>query len=119
MRQFYEFKSTREQILFSADATTVVSIGLFPVGAQISVNVTVDEAFDNANTIIVGTNVDDDALITSLNVTTLTGKNSDRRFITKDNEREIIATISGSATAGAVTVSVDYILPSYQSEVSY
>lgn len=110
-------KSTRKQLVYAA-AAQEVEVGRFPAGTQVAVNVTVDEAFDNANTLSVGTNANADNLVNALNVTTLTGINGVRRVITTDGERIVTAKIPAAATAGAATVSIDYILPTNQ-EVSY
>ena len=111
-------KSTRKQLVYTA-AAQEVEIGRFPAGTQLAVNVTVDEAFNNANTLSVGTNGSTaNNLVSALNVTTLTGINGIRRVITTETSRVVTAKISAAATAGAVTVTIDYILPTTQ-EVSY
>jgi hypothetical protein len=110
-------KSTRKQLVYTT-AAQEVEIGRFPAGTQLSVNVTVDEAFDNANTISVGTNATFNNLVNALDVTSLVGANSIRRVITTETERIVTAKINAAATAGAVTVTVDYVLPTSQ-EVSY
>lgn len=111
-------KSTRKTLVFTA-AAQEVEIARFPVGTQLSVNVTVKEAFNNANTVSVGTNGSTaNNLVSAFNVTTLTGINGIRRVITTETERIVTAKVSASATAGAVTITLDYILPTNQ-EVSY
>lgn len=111
-------KSTRKTLVYAA-AAQEVEIGRFPVGTQLSVNVTVDEAFDNTNTLSVGTNGSTaNNLVNAQNITTLIGVNGTRRVVTTDTERIVTAKINASATAGAVTVTIDYILPTSQ-EVSY
>jgi hypothetical protein len=111
-------KSTRKTLVYAA-AAQEVEIGRFPAGTQLSVNVTVDEAFDNTNTLSVGTNGSSaNNLVDALDVTTLTGINGIRRVVTTDTARIVTAKIPTAATAGAVTVTIDYILPTSQ-EVSY
>ena len=116
--EYSVLKSTRKQIVYGATAQEV-EIGRFPAGTQLSVNFTVDEAFNNTNTLSVGTNGSTaNNIITATAITSLTGANSTRRVITTENERVVTAKINASATAGAVTVTVDYVLPTNQ-EVSF
>lgn len=116
--EFSVVKSTRKQIVYGATAQEV-EIARFPAGTQISVNATVDEAFDNSNTLSVGTNgATANNLIDAFNIVTGKGKNSDVKLITTETERIVTAKINASATAGAVTVTVDYVLPTFQ-EVSF
>lgn len=103
-------KSTRKTIKYS-EAGAVVSIGRFPIGTQLSVNVTIDEVFDNANNISVGTPSVDNRFFNEKSVVTAAGETSGLRYVTVENDTEIIAIVSGTATAGAVTVTVDYTLP--------
>lgn len=110
-------KSTRKILVYAA-AAQEVEIGRFPAGTQLVINVTVNEAFNNANTLSVGTNATFDNLVNALNVTTLTGINGIRRVVTTDTARIVTAKIPAAATAGAATITVDYILPTSQ-EVSY
>ncbi len=111
-------KSTRKQLVYTAGAQEV-EIGRFPAGTQISVNVTVDEAFNNTNTLSVGTNgTTANNLINAFNLVSGTGANSQVRLITTETQRIVTAKINASATAGAVTVTVDYVLPTFQ-EVSF
>ena len=116
--EYSVIKSMRKTLVYAA-AAQVVEIGRFPVGTQLSINATVDEAFNNSNTLSVGTNgTTANNLVNALNVTTLTGINGTRRVVTTETERIVTAKIPTAATAGAVTVTIDYILPTSQ-EVSY
>lgn len=110
-------KSTRKTLVYAA-AAQEVEIGRFPAGTQLSINVTVDEAFNNTNTLSVGTNATFDNLVNAQSITTLTGVNGIRRVVTTETARIVTAKIPTAATAGAVTVTIDYILPTSQ-EVSY
>lgn len=115
--EYSVMKSTRKTLVYDP-AAQEVEIARFPIGTQLLVNITVDEAFNNTNTISVGTNSTANNLVSAFNITTLTGINGTRRVITTSTERIVVAKIPASATAGAVTVSIDYILPTNQ-EVSY
>lgn len=110
-------KYTRKKILFS-DKEQVVEIARFPKGTQLIVNATVDEAFNNSNVLSVGINKEANNIIDNFSLIALAGKNADRRVLTDECDNIVYAKITKSATAGAVTVSVDYILPSSQ-EVSF
>jgi hypothetical protein len=116
--EYSVLKSTRKQIVYGA-AAQEVEIARFPAGTQLVVNATVDEAFNNTNTLSVGTNGSTaNNIISGQAITSLIGVNATRRVITTENERIVTAKINASATAGAVTISVDYILPTMQ-EVSF
>ncbi len=110
-------KSTRMILVYATIAQTI-EIGRFPVGTQVSVNVTVNEAFNNTNTLSVGTNSAYNNLISEFNLVSGVGKNSDVKLVVSEASRVVTAKIPQSATAGAVTVTVDYVLPTTQ-EVSF
>lgn len=110
-------RAIKKTIKYS-EAGTVVTIAKLPVGATAKVNVTVNEAFDNTNTVNVGFLGATTKFIDSFNVVSGVGKNSDVILEMTDTSREIIATVSGTATAGALTVTVDFMLPTSE-EVSY
>lgn len=101
-----------------SQAGAAITIAKLPAGAIAKVNVTVDEAFNNSNTISVGIDGTPTKFINAFNVVTGLGKNSDVMVDMTDAKREIIATVSGTATAGAVDVFVEFILPTSE-EVSY
>ncbi len=99
-------------------AGTEVTVAKLPAGAIASVNVTVDEAFDNLNTVNVGIDGTAGKFISAFDVVAGKGKNSDVKVEMTDTHREIKATVSGTANAGAITVTVDFMLPT-EDEVNY
>lgn len=111
--EFSTKKSTRKIITFASTAQTI-EIGRFPVGTQLEVNVTTNMAFNNTNTLSVGINSTANNIIDNFNLVTGVGKNSDVRLITTENQRIVYAKINGAATAGQVTITVDYTLPTCQ-----
>jgi hypothetical protein len=114
----FPHKKTIERTIAYSEAGTAITIARLPAGAVAKVNVTVDEAFNNSNTINVGFESTPNKFINAFNVVTGVGKNSDVMLKMTDADREIIATVSGTATAGAVNVYVEFILPTSE-EVSY
>ena len=115
--EYTQRRSTRMTITH-ADAGSAIAIANFPVGTQVQVNFTTIEAFDNANTLKVGTANDDTKFYTAKSVATKTSETSHNLFVTTPSESEIVATVSGTATEGAVTITIDYTLPTSE-EVSY
>ncbi len=117
-RKEYNRSTTRREILTYENAGGTVSFGTFPTGTQIGVNVTVNELFNGTtNTVNVGTNSTGNKLISTYNVKTAGGKNSDTRFVVTDTENEIIAELTQTGddtTAGAVTVTLDVVYPTYE-----
>jgi hypothetical protein len=100
------------------NGTNTISIAKLPNGSRAKVNVTVNEAFDNSNKISVGVSTKIDTLIKDLDITAITGKNSTIVFEINETSQELIATINDTATAGALNITVDFMLPTIE-EVDY
>ena len=100
------------------NGSNVISIAKLPNGSRAKVNVTVKEAFDNSNKISVGVSTKIDTLIKDLDITAITGKDSTTVFEINETSRELIATINDTATAGALNITVDFMLPTTE-EVDY
>jgi len=115
--EYESTKQIRKQLTYT-DANAVTTIAQLPVGTDVAVHVQVDEVFDNTNTIKVGTGVNDNKFTNAYNISTAGSSASVTRFTTTETERDIVATISNAATAGAVTIRLEYFLPTSQ-EVSY
>ena len=114
-------KSTRKQITYAAQgAATATEIGRFPAGTQVKVNVTINEVFDGTTPIVtIGTGTTANKFIDGQAITAAGGHDSALRLVTTESERDVVASIGGTgATAGALTVTVDYTLPTNE-EVSY
>lgn len=116
-KEFNKFGHRRE-VLTYAEAGTTVSFGTFPPDTLVAVNVTVDEVFDGTtNTVNVGTNVTGNKMVSAYNVKTAGGKNADTRFLVTEGEDEIVAELTqtgDNTSAGAVTVSLDIVYPTYE-----
>jgi len=99
-------------------AVEVINICSLPAGTDVSINITVDEAFNASSTINIGTNLVNNKFISAFNLAAVGGKDSTIRFTTTETEKEIKAVINQNTTAGACTVKVDYVLPTNH-EVNY
>jgi len=117
MKKEFNKSASRRETLTYANAGETVSFGTFPVGSQVAVNITVDEVFNGTtNTVNVGTNITGTKLISAYNVKTAGGKNSETRMLITATENEIVAelTETGNTTAGAATVTLDVVYPTYE-----
>lgn len=113
-------KSTRMELTSANQDGETVEIGRFPIGTQIRVNLTVTEAFDGTDPkMSVGTSTTANKFLNAKALDAVAGFDSAIRFVTKEHERDVVATITGSdATTGLCVVTVDYVLPTNE-EVSY
>lgn len=117
--RFDEFnKNGQARKVIKYGAAGVIDICSLPIGTDVAINVTVDEAFDASSTIKIGTNLVDNRFVNAFNISAVGGKTSEIRFTTTDTEKEIKAVINQNTTVGACTVKVDYVLPTNY-EVNY
>lgn len=116
---FNEFnKNGQARKVIKYGTAGVIDICSLPVGTDIKINVTVDEAFNASSTIKIGTNLVDNKFVNAFDIAAVGGKNSEIRFTTTETEKEIKALINQNTTVGACTVKVDYVLPTNY-EVNY
>ena len=99
-------------------AAAAATIAQLPVGTDVSIHLTVDEVFDNLNTIAVGTNVSATKFLGATAATALGGTQSVVRFTMTEAERAIVVTTATATTTGAATIRISYVLPTSQ-EVNY
>lgn len=113
-------KSTRMQLTSANQGAEAIEVGRFPVGTQVRINATVNEVFDGTDPkISVGTSTTENKFLDAKVLTSVAGFDSEILFVTKENERDVVAKITGAdATVGSCTVTVDYVLPTNE-EVSY
>ena len=109
-----------KQITYSdlKSGTNTITVAKLPIGSRVKVNVTINEAFDNSNKINIGTSTATNKLIKDFDMVDDIGETSIIVFEITANNRELIATINDGATAGALSVTVDFMLPTTE-EVDY
>ncbi|MDD2267475.1 hypothetical protein [Sulfuricurvum sp.] len=91
-----------------------VVIAILPIGTRIkNVNVTVDEAFTNAdNTITVGVSGAASKFQNAFALNAVAGNNATRQHTITGTTTEIIMSVAGTAsTTGVANVTIDYVLP--------